>query len=649
MSGQPLQNPTDASKFRQNYLANLALMANIDDTNLQANKIYKKTGQTPTQPTDSRTTAEKLADVERLKIDVRSALSQIADGEQSNAIVQELDPYELTFLAQHIDEIVKEIKPKYKYGITADIFVPFLIAYIDKANTTNEVSFGLQQSAGRHLIMSVEQILNDMVNPAMIQQLRQDLAGSSNLMSVGLQNAIRRDLEELQRVIPSRDDLTGIAQIQDTITRRAIQEELNDALQVLPTNQQLIALLRDLEIALARRDADRSERIGLQLHQLLNVEPATSEQVRNIQQQIEDARIQNAGLHRQTQSILDMNQADIKRYIKHQLNVMGISNRQASASDRDSIVEAVLGAIQEQGAETTDDINEIIRQAVEHIKSTPEEAGVAQAQPITQRQLEIQSQYRALDSPALSTNPKISDYITSRLKYIQPPISKADFCREISGKPYPTAKSDLQKIAKELNRRLRILGYGTENPAGVGEGIGRIKGKGVYRNKIVKSTDYSKGIMPVNKYVPFGRFHIDNHKLGNDIVSIKRGTGCNVSGFPVERVSKELAGVLRTIVGGGQPQFHQLEKLSPDEKAYLHKLAKHSNIIDRLSIPTPNKDDDDKDINQFEIMKGELLNGNDSADLIKKFKILIMKMVKKELLPKSQAKDILMDLASLGY
>ena len=72
MSGYPLNFPSDAAKLRQNYLANLSLQANINDMNLQANKIFKKTGQTPTQPTDNRTTAEKLADVERLKIDINS-------------------------------------------------------------------------------------------------------------------------------------------------------------------------------------------------------------------------------------------------------------------------------------------------------------------------------------------------------------------------------------------------------------------------------------------------------------------------------------------------------------------------------------------------------------------------------------------------
>lgn len=106
---------------------------------------------------------------------------------------------------------------------------------------------------------------------------------------------------------------------------------------------------------------------------------------------------------------------------------------------------------------------------------------------------------------------------------------------------------------------------------------------------------------------------------------------------------------MRTIVGNGQPQYNEIEKLTDDEKKYLYKISKTTNILNKLSIPTPNKDDDEKDINQFEIYKGELLNGNDSSELIKKFKLLIVKMVKRDLLPKGQANEILMDMATLGY
>jgi hypothetical protein len=97
------------------------------------------------------------------------------------------------------------------------------------------------------------------------------------------------------------------------------------------------------------------------------------------------------------------------------------------------------------------------------------------------------------------------------------------------------------------------------------------------------------------------------------------------------------------------PTTEDLDKLTDDEKNYLHKLSKQSNIIDRLKIPTPNKNQLDKDINEFEIMKGQILNGNDNTQYIKKFKLLIVKLINQDVLPKAQGQEILMELATLGY
>jgi hypothetical protein len=48
-------------------------------------------------------------------------------------------------------------------------------------------------------------------------------------------------------------------------------------------------------------------------------------------------------------------------------------------------------------------------------------------------------------------------------------------------------------------------------------------------------------------------------------------------------------------------------------------------------------------------MKGEIMSGNDSKELVKKFKILILKLSKQNVLPKNEVQEILEDLLSLGY
>jgi hypothetical protein len=197
----------------------------------------------------------------------------------------------------------------------------------------------------------------------------------------------------------------------------------------------------------------------------------------------------------------------------------------------------------------------------------------------------------------------------------------------------------LNEFIKELNDD-----FLKQHPTGKGLKR-RMKGRGIIR----AAANYAKGIPEKSSYVPLGRFFIDNQRLDDNIVALKRGSGLNIGGFPVVRVSNNFGDVLRTIIGGGNPKFDSLEKLSQDEKQYLHKVAKHSKIIDRLSIPAPNKSEMDKDVHQFEVMKGEILAGNDSIELVKKFKVLIVKLINNDLLPKGQGKSLLLELATLGF
>jgi hypothetical protein len=46
-------------------------------------------------------------------------------------------------------------------------------------------------------------------------------------------------------------------------------------------------------------------------------------------------------------------------------------------------------------------------------------------------------------------------------------------------------------------------------------------------------------------------------------------------------------------------------------------------------------------------MRGQIIAGNDNKDLIRKFKKTIIEMLELDLIPKGQAKDILVDLARI--
>jgi hypothetical protein len=184
---------------------------------------------------------------------------------------------------------------------------------------------------------------------------------------------------------------------------------------------------------------------------------------------------------------------------------------------------------------------------------------------------------------------------------------------------------------------------------------GRPKGCGVgkktsYKESIKAHTAYDKGIMESPRFVKFGRYLVNNHKLTkDDILTLKQPSGGMLVEFPSVRVSKGLATVIKKMIGGGVPSYNELNGLSEPEKVYLHKISSKANILDKFSIPAPSKDQQEKDIHEFEVLKGEIMAGNDSKELIKKFKLHLMKLSKNGSLPKKEVSEIMEELLQLGF
>ena len=209
----------------------------------------------------------------------------------------------------------------------------------------------------------------------------------------------------------------------------------------------------------------------------------------------------------------------------------------------------------------------------------------------------------------------------------------------------PQLQPYLNTINAEVYQNKRFPGPGGE---GLKRRRGRPKGSGI-AHPFVDKVDKSRGISPAKRYISFGKYLINTKKLDDSIIAIKRPSGANIVEFPSNRVSRNLSKVVKTIIGGGQPSYTDINDLTEDEKAYLYKISRKAEIADKIAIPTPSRDQMDKDINQFEIMKGELMSGNDSKELVHKFKTLLLKLSKNGSLPKNQVNEIMSDLLQMGY
>ena len=541
MSGMPNKNPSDADKFREQYMNNLALRAKLNDVDLQANKMYKRTGVIPAELSDFRTTSEKLADIEMLKVEVRSKLMDIADGQESNKIAQSLTDNELLFYAQTATEINAILKPKYRFGIYAEIFIPFLQRYMNDTASANGVETGLQQAGGKRVLMNAE-------NYARALATQEQLKSFVLIVEQNIKNAGMNDYFETPPFF-----------------FRTFQEVMNRTGTFLTTPKTPLKLVEDIN-----RDADQNSRM----------------------KNLED--LNNVFKDFPTKSIMD-NQLDrVVRII--------------ATTDRNALTNA-------------------LREVVGKVSVPPE------TEVILKRLMEAEGKKKGGRTIGSKNKPKV--VATAVLE-------------EATATASTTAEAVPEKKKGQPEKQMKGQGLGSRVNA-------KGKPKPVKERKRIdvivpeEDIDYSKGLLETKRFAPIGRYIINTHRLNKDVIALKRPSGSTLVNFPSEKVSSRLGDVVRLIVGGSIPSYEDFEALDDTERAYLHRIAKESRIIDRLSIPAPNKNELDKEIDDFEKMRGQILAGNDNKDLVRKFKLLLLKLTHKNIIPKTQSREILFELTTLGF
>ncbi len=555
MSGQPNRNPSDADKFRQQYLANLDLRARLDDVNLQANKVYKRTGQLPVEPSDFRTTEEKLADVEKLKVEVRSKLSEITDGKEANKIVQELSPKQMLFYSQSAEAINKEIKPKYRMGIYAEIFLPFLVNYMNTLANVNGIKTGLQQTSGKDVELNSFDIVKAFPSFDELKRFQEEAYKSYN--GVGISKRItgrfNQSVMRLMGLLPLLKsavvDLRSQGQFINAEDQNIGYKLITDIGAELPTKVQLDRWL-DQSIMFARaKDKGGMENHLVRGIELFILQPETYE------------------LITQLEKIL-----------------VGLP----TDKDQGKIVPGRSGSELKYPEDTPDPVNFELFTKRDLIKFARDNG------------------IRISKAIEAGTKNNLIEYLNTR---------------------YEVGMSDTLD-----ERKIK------------GTGLSRTKPKAVKPN-----IDWFGGATPTPRFVPFGKYIINKHRLENNIIALKRPAGSSIKEFPSERISRRLGGIIRGITNNEMPDFDDLNDLDDAEKVYLNRLADKSNLKDRLILPAPKKSDIDKEIDEFEIMKGQIMSGNDNKDLVRKFKSTLLKLSNKGVIPKSQVKELLLELTEMGF
>ena len=325
-TGKPFRTEYDRTQNYKDYMKNLDLQIKNNKTNYDANILYKNTG-VPTQPLDTRTYAEKHADIAQLKVGLRSELRILLDDNVITQVFRDLNDEQIQFLAGIAPALIAELKPKYSVGMTSHHFVDIL----DK-KARQEMDFSLQSEMLGTIADRLDTIADNMVTAGLMEELIDTVEHSKfirtgeNKQIVNFLRSINREMGQTQELMEQISNIrSGEAQIAENYAKTAGQEAIH--------TQDILATMND---------------------KILNFQ-ALEELLRGVS--IENAEMTQEALVEQFQHM------PTRRQVERMIDVIQRADR---AGDRDGLDEAlrdIRGAFANMG-DRLDAYNEELTEAI---------------------------------------------------------------------------------------------------------------------------------------------------------------------------------------------------------------------------------------------------------------------------------------------
>ena len=173
-----------------------------------------------------------------------------------------------------------------------------------------------------------------------------------------------------------------------------------------------------------------------------------------------------------------------------------------------------------------------------------------------------------------------------------------------------------------------------------------LKGTGLGKKK-KSAVERSTGYVKPQPYTQLGSYLINKNKLKDGVLMVKYPSGQRIAKLPSQAITKELVAVLNVLIEGKQPTIRQFQVLSEAEKDKLHQIVRTTGL--GVDVPNPKEEEMDKDLNRFEILKGEIIAGNDNEKILKEFKAMLIKFGREGRIPRREVNSILEELLHMGH
>jgi hypothetical protein len=690
-AGTPQRTKRGAQAQRQAYMNSLRLEASNVQKNYNANEIYKATG-TASIPKATENSTEKGSSMEGRKQLIKEALvsAGIMNSFVADNFLADMSDDDLTFFLSHQGAIIEGFKPK---NVPAPVFRAYFRKYQKKFGETLGIEYGLQTGGGADFGLDATLMAKAITeNREALEAMKEQLDRTFDRETA---RQYKGQVDALLEKMPTQEEFQRIQAIEDADAREEALTALSHELEQIGDLGDLRQRYNELDRSNLPEDARIGQVFGSREQEILRrqQQEALEEEMRRVREaSIETERDrQLEEVLRNTLSKATKLRGSVARDLPldedelfdlgHQL---GVDQDILDSGDDDLIRKAIERASVEQdagvGEPVRGDVNEGVstelplegfqllpadyQDLYESVADDiPDPNAFTQRPADTRRQI-LQSLARTLQDRlggAEEVFPVVEGgggrFVTvgallglpletqaESLRIMTPPIRRRRAKSPTTRRDLTGAEARARRSSEDTVGGVPPAGGASEMASTLGSGM---RGRGLSRSKPKTPVEKSDGYEKPVQYTQFGRYLIHHPKLKQGILQLKTPKGGAIKALPTEYLTPRLKDTMLTLVGNGSPSLEQFDRLTAEEKEKLHHITKHSQY-EKVSIPRGHMDKEDQMVHKFTILKGELLAGNNSKQLLKEFKSMLIKFVEEGRIPKRQAHEILVELAKEG-
>jgi hypothetical protein len=155
-----------------------------------------------------------------------------------------------------------------------------------------------------------------------------------------------------------------------------------------------------------------------------------------------------------------------------------------------------------------------------------------------------------------------------------------------------------------------------------------------------------RGIAPVEEpsHIEFGKHLLHANNLRKGILSLHHKGGGRVASIPVQNISEDLRDFIVDILQHKKASQKDYSRLPIQEQKLFEKFATGAGVFHNLGLKTPHDDDDKKNLERFEVLRGEWMAGNNSHELIRELRKLVIHFMDEGRLTKGQGRELLLNI-----